>query len=209
MIHWQSIFGLFLCIVLTGVHVTTMAGNWKLSEDNSRIFCFSHMTECCQKWLLIKLFKIAQQKKVNNDGAKFIKSTNKNGENIDDSIQNNWFSGEKKIARNHVLIFLGRPLRSNNVRFFQERNAKHSSFFQSLCTMSFAWFSQKRFANIVQSRCPVTSAYYHFFFQSSLSCWRGLNPGLRSTLIVGFTNERAIKNTPSRFSIPRWKHKCK
>lgn len=44
----------------------------------------------------MKLFKIAQQTKVNNDGAKFIKSTNKNGENIDDSIQNNWFSGEKK-----------------------------------------------------------------------------------------------------------------
>ena len=58
-----SIFGFFLCIALSGVHVTTMAGNWKLSEDNSRIFCFSHMTECCQKWLLIKLFKIALQKK--------------------------------------------------------------------------------------------------------------------------------------------------
>lgn len=91
-----SIFGLFLCIALSGVHVTTMAGNWKLSENHSRIFCFSHMTECCQKWLLIKLFKIAQQKRVNNDGAKFTKSTNKNGENIHDSIQNNWFSGEKK-----------------------------------------------------------------------------------------------------------------
>lgn len=54
------------------------------------------MTEFCQKWLLIKRFKIAQQKKVNNDGAKFTKSTNKNGENIHDSIQNNWFSDEKK-----------------------------------------------------------------------------------------------------------------
>lgn len=152
-----------------------------------------------------------------NDCAKFTKSANKhNSENIHDWRQLiQWW---KKIARNLVLIFLGRPLRGNDVKVLPRTTrltpvslsiSLHHVFYmvqpKTFCQHCAKWMSCHLSLLLIFSVFSFVLARREPRTKIEVQCGTIVNVHAN----CGTYLWSGQKNTPPVFSIPRWKHTCK